>query len=243
MPDQHTRSDAEEIAPNGGIVVPLDLPEFQVQEHHCLADGTISIQVIGRRTMMNCPHCQRECEKIHDCRIRVKRDLSLRGYRVRLLVHKRRFICTTCAKTFTEPDDACGRRRRTTCRLRESIGKQVASRPVAHVSQEEEVGPRFARACFQEQVAPQLERRGLSLDGQGSLPAPRYLGIDEYAIQKGHRSATLLCDLEKHCPLETCRGRTQEEVIKLLSRLDHPERVEAVSLDMSGSFAPALRHA
>jgi transposase len=32
-------------------------------------------------------------------------------------------------------------------------------------------------------------------------------------------------------------------VIKLLSRLDHPERVEAVSLDMSGSFAPAIRHA
>lgn len=80
----------------------------------------------------------------------------------------------------------------------------------------------------------------MSLDGQGPLPTPRYLGINEYAIQKGHRYATLLGDWEKRCPLETCRGRTQEEVIKLLARLDHPERVEAISLDRSGSFAPAI---
>jgi len=241
LPDQHNRSDAEEIAPEAGIVVPLDLPEFRVLDQHCSEDGTLRIQVMAKTTSMTCPHCQRECEKIHDCRVRVKRDIPLRGYRVRLLVYKRRFACTDCAKTFTEPDEACGRRRRTTCRLRVSIGKQVASRPVAHVSEEEEVGPRFARESFQEQVAPQLERRGVSLDSQGSLPTPRYLGIDEYAIQKGHRYATLLCDLEKRCPLETCRGRTQQEVIKLLERLDHPERVEAVSLDMSGSFAPAIR--
>ena len=243
MPDQHIRSEREEIALNAGIMVPLDLPEFRVLEQHSSVDGTISIQVIAKTSAMTCPHCQGECGKIHDCRIRAKRDINLRGYAVRLLVHKRRFVCSRCAQTCTEPDEACGRRRRTTSRLRASIGKQVASRPVAHVSQEEEVGPRFARECFREQVAPQLECRGLSLDGQGPLPTPRYLGIDEYAVQKGHRYATLLCDLEKRCPLETCRGRTQEEVIKLLARLDHPERVEAVSLDMSGSFAPAIRQA
>jgi transposase len=241
LPDQHTKSNTEEIALNAGIMVPLDLPEFRVLEQHCSVDGTISIQVIAKTSTMTCPHCQGECGKIHDCRIRAKRDITLRGYSVRLLVQKRRFACSRCAKTCTEPDEACGRRRRTTSRLRASIGKQVASRSVAHVSHEEEVGPRFARECFREQVAPQMERRGLSLDGQGPLPTPRYLGIDEYAIQKGHRYATLLCDLEKRCPLETCRGRTQEEVIKLLARLDHPERVEAISLDMSGSFAPAIR--
>lgn len=222
-------------------MVPLDLPEFRVLEQQNSGEGTIGIQVIAKTRTATCPHCQGECEKIHDCRLRVKRDINLRGYAVCLCVYKRRFVCPRCDKTFTEPDEACGRRRRTTCRLRASIGQQVASRPVAHVSEEEEVGPRFARECFREQVAPQLERRGVSLDGQGALPTPRYLGIDEYAIQKGHRYATLLCDLEKRCVLETCRGRTQEEVIKLLARLDHPERVEAISLDMSGSFAPAIR--
>lgn len=241
MSDQYTKSNAEEVALNAGIMVPLDLPEFRVLEQHCSVDGTINVQVIAKTSSMTCPHCQGECGKIHDCRLRAKRDINLRGYAVRLLVYKRRFACSRCAKTCTEPDEACGRRRRTTSRLRASIGKQVVDRPVAHVSQGEKISPRFARTCFQEHIAPQLERRGLSLESQGTLPTPRYLGIDEYAIQKGHRYATLLCDLEKRCPLETCRGRTQEEVIRLLERLDHPERVEAVSLDMSGSFAPAIR--
>jgi len=38
-------------------------------------------------------------------------------------------------------------------------------------------------------------------------------------------------------------GEQRPEVIKLLARLEHPERVEAVSLEMSGSFAPVVRQA
>lgn len=45
---------------------------------------------------------------------------------------------------------------------------------MAYVSQEQEVGPRFVRECFEEQVAPQIERRGVSLDMSGSFaPAIR----------------------------------------------------------------------
>lgn len=109
------------------------------------------------------------------------------------------------------------------------------------MSAEEEVGPRVARACFQEQVVPQVEHRGVSPDGQGPLPTPRSLGIDEDALRKGQRSATLLCDLEKRRPLETCRGHPKAEAITLLARLDHHERVEAVSLERSESCALAMR--
>jgi transposase len=43
--------------------------------------------------------------------------------------------------------------------------------------------------------------------------------------------------------VEVSRGRQFFEVVRLLGRLDHPEVVEAVSLDMSASFAPAVRFA
>ena len=160
MPDQHTKSNGEERALNAGVMVPLELPDLRVLEQHCSVDGPISIQVIAKTSPMTCPHCQGECGKIHDCRLRAKREINRRGYAVRLLVQKRRFACPRCATTCTEPDEACGRRRRTTSRLRASIGKQVIDRPGAHVSQDEEIGPRFARTCFQEHIAPQLERRG-----------------------------------------------------------------------------------
>ncbi|HYU75451.1 MAG TPA: transposase family protein [Ktedonobacteraceae bacterium] len=137
MPDQHTKNDTEEIVPVQGIMVPLDLPEFQVLEQRCSGDGKISTQVIARRSSLTCPSCQQECKTIHDCRVRVKRDIRLREYQVQLLLHKRRFACRNCHKTFTEADVACGRRRRTTRRLRESIGKHVVTQTVAQVSHEE----------------------------------------------------------------------------------------------------------
>ncbi|MFL5659318.1 MAG: hypothetical protein ACJ8CB_34685 [Ktedonobacteraceae bacterium] len=42
-----------------------------------------------------------------------------------LVVHKRRFKCFGCGRRFTEPDQVCGRYRRTTARLREQIGQQA----------------------------------------------------------------------------------------------------------------------
>lgn len=41
--------------------------------------------------------------------------------------------------------------------------------------------------------------------------------------------------------LEVSVGRKLEEVIALLKRLNHPERVKAVSMDMSASFRPAVQ--
>ena len=41
--------------------------------------------------------------------------------------------------------------------------------------------------------------------------------------------------------LEVCEGRTHEDVVKMLKRLDNPKHVEAVSMDMSGSFRGSVR--
>ncbi len=240
MPSQHSREQGEEIALEG-IVVPLDLPEFRVVTQEGHPDGSLRVRVIAINETAVCPGCHGQCDQLHDCRERVKRDLSLRGYSVKLVVLKRRFRCPTCKKPFTEPDEACGPRRRTTSRLREAIGRQGGKQTVADVSQSFGVGPRFTRQCLQNVACPQLAKRGLDLDGQEKLPTPRYLGIDEFAVRKGHRYATILCDLENRNVLEVSRGRQFFEVVRLLGRLEHPEVVEAVSLDMRASFAPAIR--
>src|ERR1700674_2750744 len=41
--------------------------------------------------------------------------------------------------------------------------------------------------------------------------------------------------------LEVCSGRKLEEVAALLSRLSDPDAVEAVSMDMSASYRPAVQ--
>src|SRR6266851_3793123 len=129
-----TQGEPRGHAEQEGIVVPLELGEFRLLKQHLQEDGSIEVEVIAKTDRARCPHCQRVCVKVHDTRPRPKRDIPLRGHRIVLVLLKRRFRCLTCRRSFTEPDQACGKRRRTTKRLREHIGKQACSRPVSHVA-------------------------------------------------------------------------------------------------------------
>jgi transposase len=223
LPSQHT---TEETPAKEGIVVPLDLPELHIVNQEWQANGTIRIEVIATTTQATCPDCQKICVKIHDTRPRKKRDISLREHPIELTLWKRRFRCLHCRKTFTEPDMACGWRRKTTARLREAIGKHACTQPIAQVAKAASVGPRFAQECFQTVALQAIEHQGLSLDEQQPLCTPRFLGIDEFARRKGHCYDTILCDLEARRVLEVSAGRTLEEVVKLLERLREPDAVE-----------------
>lgn len=225
----------------GGVVVPLDLGAFRIRKQQMQEDGSIEVEVIATSDRAQCPHCQRVCVKVHDTRPRRKRDLPLRGHRIVLVLLKRRFRCLRCRRSFTEPDQACGRRRRTTKRLREYLGKQACSRPVSHVAAEMQVGPRLVQSCWEEVAQMELAKRHLSLDETAPKPPPRYLGIDEFARRKGHRYDTILCDLDAREVLEVSAGRTKEEVSHLLARLSDCDAVEAVSMDMSTTFREAVQ--
>ena len=238
LPSQHN---TEEVSQEEGIVVPLGLPELHIVRQAWQVGGSIRVEVIGRFEQATCPRCQQICDKIHDRRARKKRDLALGESQVELILWKRRFRCEACQKAFTEPDTACGWKRRTTVRLRERLGRQACCQPVAHVAAASGVGPRFVQECVNSVASQAIEHNGGQVDERGTLPTPRFLGIDEFAVRKGHRYETLLCDLEHRCVLEVSAGRTLEEVVALLKRLRTPEAVEAVSVDMSASFRPAVK--
>ncbi len=210
MCTQH--STGKEANPEQGIVVPLELEGLCIVKQEVQPDGRIRVEVIGTNERAVCPHCGAVCVKQHDVRPRIKRDVPLRGHRVELVLYKRRFWCLRCHRAFTESDSACGRRKRTTVRLREEIGKPACSRPLMHVANHYEVGPRFVQACLEAVASTQLAKRGLSLEESGPLPTPRFLGIDEFARRKGHRYDTILCDLGARTVLEVSAGRKKDEV-------------------------------
>jgi transposase len=226
--------------PEQNLLVPLGLPGFQILSQRLTAEGAVEVTIISTTDRAVCPHCGRVSPKPHDQRLRRKRDVPLAGRQVSLLLVKRRFWCLTCRRSFTESDTICGWRRRTTERLRQSIGTQACSRPITHVATEFEVGPRLVQQCLERVVRARLSRHGCPIDAHVLLPTPRFLGIDDFARRKGQRYATILCDLQARRVLDIVVGRTQAEVCPLLERLADPERVEAVSMDMSGSFREAV---
>ena len=237
MQNQHTiEEQSHSMYPVQGIFVPLDLPGLRILKQNIREDGTIEVHVRAATESEACPSCGTMSEKIHDTRIRMKRDRAIRKHEVEIMLHKRRFQCTACQRTFTEPDAACGRRRRTTKQFRDHLAYQACKRALTHVAQEARVGPRFVHECLIEHVEDIFAKNNRTLEENGPLPTPRFLGIDEFARRKGHCYDTILCDLEHRKVLEVCEGRTHEDVVKMLKRLDDPNRVEAVSMDMSGSF-------
>ncbi|HEU5377965.1 MAG TPA: ISL3 family transposase, partial [Ktedonobacteraceae bacterium] len=238
MPSQHT---TEEAARGEGIFVPLGLSELHVLKQEWQANGTIRAEVIATTTQAICPHCQKTCVKIHDTRARKKRDVALRDHQVELILYKRRFRCLSCKKRFTEPDTACGKKRRTTKRFRETIGKQASIQPVAHVAKTCGVSHHLVQHCFEAVATQEIERKGLAVKEDQPLHTPRFLGIDEFATRKGHRYDTILCDLEARQVVEVSAGRKLEDVTALLERLCDPDAVKAVSREMSASFRPAVQ--
>lgn len=95
MPSQNiteptTLQDRSQEQKAQGMIVPLDLPAFRILRQEVQADGTIEVEVIGKNERAACPHCQRICVKVHDTRLRRKRDVPLREHRVVLVLHKRR---------------------------------------------------------------------------------------------------------------------------------------------------------
>jgi transposase len=224
-----------------GSIVPLDLPELEILSQTLQADGSIEVHVKAITDREACPSCGKICVKIHDTRGRVKKDSALRNYQVRLVLYKRRFRCFACRRTFTETDVTCGRYKRSTKRFREYLAKQAEKRPIAHIAQEMGVGPRFVQECLEQSVQEMIAKDGRTLEETSPLPTPRFLGSDEFARRKGHHYDTILCDLVNRTVLEISEGRKLEDVQKLLERLSNPDAVEAVSMDMSASFRPAVQ--
>jgi transposase len=72
------------------------------------------------------------------------------------------------------------------------------------------------------------------------LPAPRVLGVDEFALRRGATSATRLVDLERHQPVAVLAGRTAEPLIQW--RQAHPAGTILVR-DRAEAYAVAGRQA
>lgn len=181
-----------------------------------------------------CSRCGLRYSSVHATYERVVRDLPILGHPVRLHVQMRRVSCQHCG-TCSEAVSWLERHARVTRRLAEFVALWCEKLPVAHVCQLTGLHWETVRRIERDHLERQL----------ASLPPaqPTRLIMDEFALFKGHRYATVVLDADTRQVLWVGEGRSRESLRPFFQWLgaDRCARVEAVAMDMNTAFDLELR--
>lgn len=217
------------------IKIPLRLPKLEVVSQK-VKGNQIIVQAQSVLAWANCPICLNRSEKlIKDDRVRVVRDLNALQFQVFLHLRQRRFFCSVCQRRFRERFEFVADKARLTRRMQAFLLKQSRSNSLLKTAQNNCVSYRqMAYLCFAKGTNLALLCRDKRL--------PKRIGIDEFALRKGHIYASVISNQEK---AEICgigAGRTTETVTNLLgSDQKRLRRVRQVTLDMWKPFHRAVK--
>jgi transposase len=178
---------------------------------------------------MVCGDCGAHCHRVHDGATRIVRELPMQGKPVWLQVPLRRLKCSACG-TRAERVTWLDRHARVTRALADFVGAWCEKLPVAHVCK---------LSGLHWGTVRQIERARLQRQLAALPPAqPTPLVMDEFALFKGHRYATVALDADSRRVLWVGEGRSREAIRPFFEWLG-PERcarIVAVAMDMNTAF-------
>lgn len=176
-----------------------------------------------------CSNCGELTQAVHDQQARRVRDLPLFEHRVELIVPRLRVACTLCGPKL-ERLDWLEPYARVTQRLGACVARLCAVASIRHVA-------RFFGLDWKtvkELDFAYLERRLGPVD----LDDLEVIGMDEFAIQKGHRYATVIVEPTRKRVLWVGRGRGRADVRPFFELLgpERCKRLRAAVMDMNAGY-------
>lgn len=175
-----------------------------------------------------CGKCLKLCQSIHEYCTRTVRDCDLLDRQLTLSLSYRRVNCAQCGQN-GEHIPWLNKSARMSNRLVTYIEGLCRVLPIKHVAE---------RIGLSWHTVRRVERSQLQRD----LPAIDFtkitrLVMDEFALHKGHRYATVIADAETRQVLWVSVGRTRESIRPFFKELGtHCSQIEAVAMDQNSAF-------
>ncbi len=209
-----------------------------IPEAQCIQvadDGPDGILLQYQRTAptTRCPECASVTNRVQSHYRRTIHDLALHGLRVRVEIEVRRFRCLNAAcdyQIFCERlgpwVPAYGRRSQALTAWIAQWGWHLSAEGLARVALDQGV-----------RVSAPTILRILRADPDPVWEAPRIVGIDDWAVRKGHTYATVVVDLERHHIVDVLPDRQPGTVSQWLAQ--HPT-IQGVSRDRARGYGKAI---
>jgi transposase len=187
-----------------------------------------------RGHLRSCSGCGTLTAAIHDLAERRIRDLPLFEHRVELRVPRVRVACPHCGPKL-EQLSWLAAYARVTARLAESVGRLCAVMAIRHVAHYFALNWKTVKALDRQHLERTL--------GPVDLDGIEVIALDEFAIQKGHRYATVIVEPTRKRVLWVGRGRGRADVRPFFTCLGPArcQQLRAAVMDMNASYELEVR--
>lgn len=176
-----------------------------------------------------CSGCGGPCPLIHDCEQRRVRDLPIFEVPVELIVPRLRVACGRCGAKLERLEWLEGYSR-VTQRLAASVARLCQVMSIRHVA-------RFYGLAWT--TVKRIDFRHLQRElGPVDLRGVGVIGMDEFALHKGQRYATVVVEPSRKRVLWVGRGRGRDDVAPFFDLLgvEGCRQLRAVAMDMNAAY-------
>ena len=167
----------------------------------------------------------------YDRKLRHVRDLSCGDTRIFLELVVRRVDCRHCGKVKREQLDFLANNPLYTKRFAHYVGRRCRGAPIKEVAAELKLDWHTVKILDQQYMEAQLKRAG--------SPGPKAIGIDEFAIRKGHSYRIVVSDLVRRRPIWFGgKDRSEASMVEFYAWLGSKKssRIELAVMDMWKPF-------